>query len=372
MRETAIVTAHDDQDLDSVLQRLLAERCPPAALRNSGAAHGRVDRVLWRELADGGWAGIAAPESTGGAGQSLATLQLVLFRLGEAGAPVPFRSTVAEVLTFLRFCLPVSPVVDELMASIVRGQIWVPATNDIARPTPAEPTSKTTSVSTLKEFVPDAQDADGFLVTTTDKTGKIRWTAVPNGPDVSMVHQPNPSDEGRYRVRFDGAHGDTLAVTAAPSLDQLRTLRWLAEASWTVGLLRRVLAMTVDHVAVRHQFGRAIGSFQAVQHKLADLTIHTQLCSHLSRSAAILCDEEGIESTTAIAEVAAAIDATRRTADLMTRHAHQLWGGAGVSVEYDLYLFTSRLKSVAYCTDDHAVARHQALAFWLPPARSGV
>ena len=164
---------------------------------------------------------------------------------------------------------------------------------------------------------------------------------------VSVV-RPKPGRVRRVSSRLGWPIGDTAAAVAADdsaiavldgvSPDEVRAWWRIAVACELVGAMRAALELTVAHVSDRHQFGRPIGSFQAVQHGLAE-------CAVAVEGARWLAYEAAWSGTPAAA--ATALTAALPAASRVRRDAHQYSGALGFTTEYDLHLSTMRLAALA-------------------------
>jgi alkylation response protein AidB-like acyl-CoA dehydrogenase len=164
-------------------------------------------------------------------------------------------------------------------------------------------------------------------------------------------------------VRFEGAAVDDALVLGAPDLAHPAIERGLAVAqsmlaAEQVGAAEACLYTTRDYVAQRVQFGRPVGSFQAVKHKLADMVMQIEVARSAAAWAAEACDQGG-------AEIYAASDAARvfatRTFERCAADAIQLHGGIGFTWEHDAHLYFKRARSAATLLGD-VTSRLDALA----------
>lgn len=336
----------DNPEIRGELRLLLERLSLPEIVRSAEADPSGVSTKLWDELVQAGWVGMALPEEQGGGDAAFADLHLALFELGRAGAPAPFKSSVVSVGLFLATQFPDSSLAKRVVADIAEGRRWTAAVAEDGSIDRLSARVDEDRITGLKRFVPDAQGADGILIAARRGEGEIGWfiaEAPFDGVTVRTQHVFGP--ERMSEVEFADTKAETLAFLPEASLQAWETLWQFAEASWAAGTLVRALEIAVAHVSERHQFGRPIGSFQAVQHRLADTSIGVQSSLHLTRRAAFALDESGVASERAALDVALAYQAARDTAVATVRNVHQVLGGAGFAIEHDLQLFTRRLKS---------------------------
>ena len=181
-----------------------------------------------------------------------------------------------------------------------------------------------------KLLVPWAGDADLLLVTSVDgarvvDAGAVRWRR----------HADLGADP-LFEVDVAGADGAPVDFDAR-ALD----IALVLDLATTVGACERVLELTVQHAKDREQFGRPIGSFQAVAHRCVDMRTELDACRYLTYWAAWALDTGGAADLAIGAAKAYANGALRR----LLGHAHQVHGAVGFSTEHDLHVFTRRAKA---------------------------
>lgn len=330
----------DDPEIRAGIRNLLSKYSSPEIVRASEATPFRHDARLWEQLVEDGWLEIGLPDQ-GQRELDLASLQLVLFELGRAAAPCPFVASAVRVAAFVAAVLPNSEAATKVLNSVQSGTVWTAVEPGAARLLTFESMTVTGSVPLLLDAVPQGR----VLVPIASPTG-IDWYGVAIEGDVQVVPLPNTGGTSQARVEFNRASAEFVgSAKGGSSLECWLALDRLAQASWTTGLLARVLELCVDHTATRFQFGRAIGSFQAVQHKLADMAIGVQMSCDLSRAAAVALSRNGLDDPSGQLAALEATEFARRLATQVVREAHQVFGGTGYSVDHHLHLYTRRLKS---------------------------
>jgi alkylation response protein AidB-like acyl-CoA dehydrogenase len=268
---------------------------------------------LWAQLVAAGVPSIAVPESAGGIGGGLLDVALGVEVLGRHLAPVPMvEHTVAARLLAALGAVPA----DVVAASTIVTIALRPASDGVAALVPA---------GAVAEVVV-ALDDDELVAST---------SAAPGTPVSNLACAPL---------------ADRLLVDAralASGIDALRAheqalAEWRAlTASALVGLGHGALALGVDYVKQRHQFGRPIGSFQAIQHALADISVALDGAQLLARKACWALDARTPEAhdLAAMALLFAAEHAQRASERVL--HFH---GGYGFMQEYDIQLYYRRAK----------------------------
>ncbi|MEV8516938.1 acyl-CoA dehydrogenase [Dactylosporangium sp. NPDC051484] len=342
MTKPSIAVALDEPEIREALRGAIEQLAPPSTLRDAEGEGGRANTGVWDELRRGSWLSLAAP--VGGAdAEALLGLHLLLVENGYAGAPAPI-TTFAETAYFVAASARSED--DPVVAGLLDGALWtacIPRPGDDLRLADGR-------LSGTVHLVAHAADAQRLIVPW-QQDGRTTWRAVDlsgSRDGVELRFLPTMSQQPLFTVTLDAVESEHICALDDVSVDSVLRLRAFSESATIAGLIWRVLDMTVEHAGTRFQFGRAIGSFQAVQHKLANVTIGGQALMHLSREAALMIGEHGIGDPAAVAAVAEAVNLARRAANLAAQEAHQIWAGSGVSLEFDLQLFTRRLKSAAY------------------------
>ncbi|HEX3712751.1 MAG TPA: acyl-CoA dehydrogenase family protein [Trebonia sp.] len=325
--------------LREVSRGLLAVNCPPQLVRTLAVAGQDVDDKLWQRGAELGWTGLAVPEEHDGAGQGLVELCLVAEELGRAAAPGAFTDTALAGLALARFGH------SALLAGLAAGEVkaslaWHGSVAGRDDGGDLLLTGRATAVQA-------AAAADWLLV-----PAAIPAAAGDHGRRLVLVERARAAVEPRrtldetrrwYDVVFDGLRIPAADVVAAAEPD----LQWLADAAAvlsaadSLGVGERLLEMTVEYVKVREQFGRPIGSFQSVKHKVTDMLTTLKGARAATYYAAMALDA-GVAGATTAASVAKAFTAEGVAA--LAGEALQTHGGIGFTWEHDLHLYLRRAK----------------------------
>jgi alkylation response protein AidB-like acyl-CoA dehydrogenase len=300
------------------------------------------DRGVWQQMCELGWPGLLVPEADGGSGLGMREYCALVEQLGAALVPEPL-IPCAMAASLLR---------GDALAGLLAGRhVVIPAWQE--RPNTLDIAGETGvaggRANGNKKFVPMAAGADAFLVSGHDGLAVVERSA----PGLSLTVERTQ----------DGGNFGSLAVRDAPctpvagdlqvSLDQAA----LATAAYLLGVMERSFAITLDYLRTRQQFGRPIGSFQALQHRAADLKIQVALTRASVESAAATLDAGAPPP----ARQAAVSRAKCRAADaalLVTRQAIQLHGGIGYTDEADIGLFLR--KAMVLCNLHGSAAVHRA------------
>ena len=283
---TDLLYSEVEEDLRASVQSLLRDRSSLHRVLSRTESAETVDVALWRALAtDLGLAGLIVPEKLGGAGASAREAAVVLEELGRAVAPVPFLGSAVVATTVLLGC----DGVDDLIGALARGE----RTAALAVPFSTPPGIVTPSVIADTEdllvgtitSVADALAADVLLVPTDRGLFQIDTAAV--GVTVTPVVSFDMTRQ-LVDITFTGAAGALVAgvEAGAAAVSHALTVGAALLASEQYGAAAWCLDETVDYMKNRYQFGRQIGSFQALKHRIADVWVDVTQARAVARYAA--------------------------------------------------------------------------------------
>lgn len=306
------------------------------------------DRAVWREMCQMGWLGLLVAEQRGGSGLGVQEFCALTEELGASLLPEPLIAAA-----FAAMLLPA----DHLDTVLSGDRIVLPAWQE--KPHGIETVGDCVladgKLHGRKMFVTMAAGADAFLVTVTDGLALVDRDA----PGVHVV-STTAQDGGNFAtVTFDGAPAQPVAGHAGEALE----IAALATSAYLLGAMDRVFGITLDYLKTREQFGKKIGSFQALQHRAADLQIQLALTRAVTEAAARTMDtqQDGRVRRAAVSRAKArASDA----ASVLTRGCIQLHGGIGYTDAADPGLFLRKMMVLAPMYGSAAVhrARYQELA----------
>ena len=333
----------------------LSSRFKPERVRELAESDTGFDDADWKQMAELGWTGLALPEEWGGQGLGIVDLAVVMEEMGYALAPSPlFSNTIVGLALAER---GTDDQKERYLRPLAEGELrGTPALFDAGSPAAighfemeAKGNGDGVVLDGEKILVMDAESADVFLVATSDgRRHMVRSDA--DGVTVS----PEPSIDPTRRlssVRFEG-----VAVAAEDTLDGAQAdflpvfdRGCVALAAEQTGIAQRTLDMAVEYAKDRQQFGRPIGSYQAVSHRCAQMLLETENARSVALYAAWTADAEP-ESLSLAASMAKAYasDAGWRVADASI----QVHGGIGFTWEHDLHFFLKRAKANAAAFGD--------------------
>ncbi len=307
--------------LQSSVREFLNAECTPKVVRTIWASDDGHDAVLWSKLAELGVCGALVPDAHGGMGLDERDLVLLLEETGRVAMPAPIVASVAVGAPLLRDA-----------GNTALADAWLPklAAGDaiVAVGHPANP------------FVTDAGVADLLLLSHGDEVHAIERSAV--------TLTPQPANDPARRL-YSVAWTPTAATRIASGADARHLLDAaldrgaLACAAQAIGVAEQLLDIAVAYAKQREQFGRAIGSFQALQHKLADVKVKLEYARPVVYKAAH--SVATVRASRAV-DVSHAKLAATEAAAFAARVALQVHGAIGYTWEQDLHLWMRRAWSL--------------------------
>jgi alkylation response protein AidB-like acyl-CoA dehydrogenase len=306
------------------------------------------DRGVWRQMCEMGWPGLLVSEEHGGSGLGVQEFCALTEELGASLVPEPLipAAFAAMLLTG-----------DHLGPVLSGERIVLPAWQENPRSIALVGDSvwKDGRLDGRKMFVAFADGADALLVTVRDGLALVERDA----PGVHVV-STQAQDGGNFAtITFDGAPAEFIAGDASEALE----VTALATSAYLLGAMDRVFGITLEYLKTREQFGRKIGTFQALQHRSADLKIQLELTRATVAAAARTMDGSS-DRRTRQAAVSRAKARACDAASIMTRGCIQLHGGIGYTDAADPGLFLRKMMVLAPMFGSAALhrARYQAVA----------
>jgi alkylation response protein AidB-like acyl-CoA dehydrogenase len=333
----------DQQLLRETTRRFLEDRHPLAALRPVLEADEVLDRSHWRDGAELGWTSmLVPPEHDGGSvtGQPLVDAIVLAEELGRVLHPGPFLPTNVVADAVSQFGSESAR--NDLLPGIVAGQTvaaWCPAGED---------TEVTVTVDAdgyglegVARYVHAAAIADVLLV---EAAGPVH-VLVPTDADGVTLRPVKSLDLTRRfaEVRFDGVRVGADAALAGGSevVERALAVATVLQAAEIVGAADHLFAATVQYAKDRVQFGRPIGSFQAIKHRFADLHLSLEAMRAAAHYAALAVNDGFSDADEAVAVAGSYVPEAWAH---LCGEALQIHGGIGFTWEHDLHLFMRRAK----------------------------
>lgn len=297
------MTTHDErQMLRQTVAALVDKQASPEAVRRAMESERGYDEALWTTLCEQvGAAALVVPEELGGAGGEFADAAAVIEELGRGLVPTPLLATTCAELALIAADAPDSETIEQLAAGQLIG-----------------------TVAFDPDYVINGDVADVVLAVEDGRV--LRWTDV-------TAESLTPLDPTRRLARL--TPGATSAIGPDPGLADMAAVLLASEQ---IGAATRCLELTVEYTKQRVQFGRPIGSFQALKHRMADLYVAVE-----SARAVVADAVANLTPTTAALARLAASEAFCTVAG----EAIQLHGGIAITWEHDMHLYFKRAHTSA-------------------------
>jgi alkylation response protein AidB-like acyl-CoA dehydrogenase len=302
--------SEDQVALQDAARGLLDDLASPSAVRAHVASGRPFDEKLWRAMVDQGWLGVDVPEASGGIELGYVDAAVLMEQVGRHAAPAPFHQSVLALTA-----LAGTPWVERLLDGAVAGVAWTDRSDAV--------------------LVPYAPVADVVLIAS--PTGVVLH-------DLTTGDRP-AAESAMDQTRCMGwVPQDRAGATEVGGPDEAMALLdrgAVATSAESLGASDRVLEMAVEHAKERVQFGKPIGSFQAVKHRCADMLVDVEGMRSTTYHAAwsIAANDPDASVAASVAKTWAA-DAARR----VMASGLQVHGGIGFTWEHDLHFFLKRVQ----------------------------
>lgn len=314
-----------------------------ARLRELRGAESKIDRARWREAADAGWLAILADEDAGGLGLGLTEMCLVAQELGKGLVPEPVAAAAAVARAL--------GAGDIATGALSGERLVLPALMEGARTVGDEPPALTAeetgggamTVDGVKTGVAGAADADGYLISGMAAEGLVLMYAEREAAEILSADLVDGSAAGTLTFATTGAVLVAGANEAPAALAGLLDALYLSTAAELLGVMEKAHEITVEYLKVREQFGRPIGSFQALQHRAVDNLAAIEMSRSLIYQAASALDAGGGAPGLA----SAALSRASKSALDVAKSAIQMHGGIGFTDEHDIGLYLKRAMALS-------------------------
>ena len=350
--------SEEQEMLQKSARDFLSAECPKSLVREIEAGDLGYSPELWKKMAALGWMGLALPEEYGGAGFSLLDMAVLFEEFGRAAMPGPLFSTTVGALAVLEFgteeqkrALLPKVATGELIMTMAMAE---PEVNEDPRfmATRAESHNGGYAITGTKLFVPYAHIADYTLVMARtegdagDDSGLTVFIVDAKAAGINLTPLITIAADKQFEVMFDKvsvSEGDTLGSLhkGLPMVKAVPRKATAIQCAVMVGGAQQELELTAEHTKTRIQFDRPIGTFQAVQHRLADMFVDVQ-GARWTTYQAVWRLSEGLPADR---EVAIAKAFSNIACQRVAASAQQLHGGIGVDKEYDLHFYFRRAKA---------------------------
>jgi alkylation response protein AidB-like acyl-CoA dehydrogenase len=372
----------DQKILVDTVSSFTKKESPVERVRKIRTNEGGWDKDVWRRMGELGWLGVAMPEDVGGLAGSFADAALIVERLGTTLVPEPYVPSVfvaglplAKHGTAEQKEKYLSPMIAG-QTSLALAQAEKDSRYDVTHvATRAEKSGADFRLYGKKEWVLNGHAADQILVSARsaggprDREGVTLFIVERNAPGLKIKTVNCMDSHKAAFVELDGVKVGKDAIVggpeqegrAAPVLELAQDYGAAGVCAEGSGIVQATLAMTREYLCQREQFGVKIGSFQALQHRLADVFVQVELC----RSTAMLAMIR-VEDADAVERQRAVSTAKKQLSTggfFVTRQGIQLHGGIGVTDEHNVGLYFKRMQIIAalYGDEEHHVQRFSSL-----------
>ena len=337
--------------LKNAARDFLENECPEQLVRDMEEDEKGYSPDLWGKMAEQGWQGLLIPDNYGGAGFDFIDLCVLLEEFGRALVPGPFMSTVFGGAIPLMH-IGSEEQKQEFLPKIASGDVifTLALTEPSARfdesgiQTQATVSGNEVSFTGTKLFVPDANVADYMIVAGRSGAGVTLGIVARDQPGVEVTQLVTIARDKQAEVKLNDAKGQLLGTDGGgwEALQPVLQHYTVGECAYLVGLSQMDFEIAVDYAKERVQFGRPIGSFQAIQHKCADMVTDVDGSRFIMYKAAWSLNTDQADKQMAVNMAKAwTSEATRR----VVAHGQQIHGGIGFTKDYKIQLFFRRQKA---------------------------
>ena len=353
-----ILPSEEEQMLKNVAREFLETEISTAMVREMELDDLGYPPSLWKQMADLGWLGLALPEQYGGQGLPLTYLGLILQEAGRVLAPVPLHSTMVAALTIAEAGSDQQK--QDILPAVSDGGMvltWGIAERD-PRLIPEAMTMQATAdgdgwiLNGTKMFVDNFVVAQRCLVAARTAPGSDSNQGISlflvdtNGIGVDQTALTTLAKDKQSRVDFKNHRVDASALVGEfnrgwPIVEAMLDRATALLCRQMTGAARKDAEMAIEYAKNRVAFGRPIGSFQSVQHMLADMLLHVDGGEMLTFEALWKMDE-GLSSSVEVSQAKAFCNEKCESA---VRTSQVIHGGIGFMMEFDLHLWFRRVTS---------------------------
>ena len=357
----------EQEELRVLVREFVARVSPESEVRRLMDTQHGYDTSVWHQLGlELGIVGLAIPEEYGGLGQGFAAVGVVLEEAGAGLLCAPYFSSVVLAGELLVACDDTAAKQDYLpriAAGELRGTLAIAEDNGCADLSDIETSARRVDgqwrLEGHKSYVIDGATAQLILVAARTESGTSLF-AVESAAAGLYVEALSTLDLTRKqaRLQFESVPARLIGDegAAAPALRRILDLAALGLAAEQAGGAARTLEMAVEYAKVRFQYGRAIGSFQAIKHKCADMLLEVECARSAAYQGLWATDDDSADLA-----LAASI-AKSRCSEAFTHCAYeniQIHGGIGFTWEHPAHLYLRRAKSTALLFGDAAYHRER-------------
>ena len=353
-----ILPSEEEQMLKNVAREFLEAEVSTALVREMELDGLGYPPALWKQMADLGWLGMSIPEQFGGQGLPITYLGLILEEAGRVMAPVPLHSTMVAALTLA--AIGTDQQKQDILPAVSDGSMvltwavqerdarWIPEAIELD----AKADGDGWILNGTKMFVDNFVVAERCLIAarTSPKSGSSQGISLfivdPNGNGVNQTALVTLAKDKQSRVDFKDHRIERTALVGEldegwPLVEAMLDRGTALLCCQMVGAARKDAEMAIEYAKNRVAFGRPIGSFQSVQHMLADMLLHVDGGEMLTFEALWKMDE-GLPASVEVSQAKAFCN---EKCESVVRTSQVIHGGIGFMMEFDLHLWFRRVTS---------------------------
>jgi len=356
--------SEEQEMLRNFARDFLEKECPEQHVRDMEEDEKGYSPELWKKMAEQGWQGLIIPDTYGGAGFNFMDLIILIEEFGRALVPGPFIPTTVATLAIL--AAGSEEQKKQHLPRIASGeQIWTLAFTEPSARFDAEGVQLTAKkegndyvLNGTKLFVRDSHVADMMVVVArtggSGEQGISLFIVDAKAPGVTHTPLRTIASDKQTEIKFENVKVPAANLMGAEgqgwaAFKKVANKATVLECAYLVGLAQQDFDITINYAKERVQFGRPIGSFQAIQHKAADMVTDVDGSRFIMYKAAWAVAEDEPDADEQVHMAKAWIsDATRR----VVAHGQQIHGGIGFTKDYKIQLFFRRQKAAELAWGD--------------------
>jgi acyl-CoA dehydrogenase len=322
---------------------------------------------LWKAIGEQGWAAVLVPEEHDGIGLGLLDASVIARVFGSGTVPGPWLGTIlaGEAIRLAGSPAQRASWLPRIASGEVKGAVAIHRPGSSPTPANAPATAAGGTLSGTLQLVEYVEVADVLVVAAPDGL----YLVDPKDAALAITRCESLDRTTRVAtVELNGVAGERLEQSSPEIHQDLLDRGAVLVANDLVGIARKALTETVEYDKTRVQFGKPVGSFQAIKHDLADLHVAVTMAEHAATYAAFAVDTDREDRTLAvsIAKSKAADTARKATSDMIQYH-----GGIGYTWEHDAHFYFKRAKRLEYAYGDAAQHRERIASLLLDKASDG-
>ncbi|HLF77963.1 MAG TPA: acyl-CoA dehydrogenase family protein [Dehalococcoidia bacterium] len=356
--------SEEQEMLREFARDFLEKECPEQHVRDMEEDERGYSPDLWRKMAEQGWSGLIIPENYGGVGMTYLDLVILIEEFGRALVPGPFISNCVATIALLEAGSEAQK--QEYLPLLASGtQFWTLAFTEPSARFDADGVELRATrdgdsyvLNGTKLFIRDSHTADRMVVVARTggavEDGISLFVVETSASGISQSPIRTISSERQNEVKFENVRVPAANLLgdegkAWPAFQRIANKATVLECAYLVGLTQMAFDITLNYTKERVQFGRPIASFQAMQHKAADIVTDVDGSRYITYRAAwaVAEDEDDADEQTHIAK-AWVSDASRRT----VAQCQQMHGGIGFTKDYKIQLYYRRQKAAELAWGD--------------------